>query len=229
MLYKESLDTYYAGHSLKRCVDRHIFILYKNTTGNTTAMLKKYFAVHLIISLFVMSFISVPADALTKKLLTKPAQTRVQIGFVKGTVSIGPLCPHEPCDKSMRDIYKQHTVGLFKDGELVKEYRINRNGSFFGTAPAGKYQLDLIPNPWNVTCREKICLMVMPRIGWANVPADIEINARKITAFDIKVDTGIRYPDPMPIILPDPIIYPDPIKITIEPIENTEPVKFTLP
>jgi len=111
-------------------------------------------------------------------------------GFLVGNLDIGPICPLEPCDIDMENIYEQYEVGIFQEERLIKKIKINSKGYFKLLLKPGTYTIDLIPNHWSDVCNPgSICATP---IGSANVPSRISILPGEKTVFNISVDTGIR-------------------------------------
>lgn len=112
----------------------------------------------------------------------------VKIGFLFGKVSIGPVCPIEPC-QIPKDFYSNYKV-VVSNGAFIRKIKIAKSGFYFAKLKPGVYKINIDPNYWEKKCDPSgICA---PNIGSSNVPAEIEIKSGLTTRFDIIVDTGIR-------------------------------------
>lgn len=103
-------------------------------------------------------------------------------GQLEGTVTIGPLCPVEPCEPTPQDrsaAYAARSVIVFAaDGAtLVAELEIDASGGFSAVLEAGAYVIDIDGVPGDST---------------GDVPVSIEIAPGETTTVDIDIDTGIR-------------------------------------
>lgn len=107
-------------------------------------------------------------------------------GSLEIKVTIGPLCPVEPCSKSteqIKQIYEAYSfvVSDTKSKKVVLEPKITHSGTngFVNaiSLPVGDYELDLKPqNP----------------IKEGSFPKPFKIEKDKVTKLDILIDTGIR-------------------------------------
>ncbi len=106
-------------------------------------------------------------------------------GFLKGTISIGPICPVEtippsPACQPTAETYKAYPVGVFTpDGsKKIAQLSPSLDGSYIIELPPGNY------------------LVVLDRAkngpGGSNLPAEVSIMAEDETLLDINIDTGIR-------------------------------------
>ena len=107
----------------------------------------------------------------------------VGTGTLEGTVTIGPLCPVEPCDLSPSEIsaaYAARHVLIYENADTSKLLaKIN-------LLPEGHYVVNL---------NEGIYLIDMEENGAdrsQDVPAEITIENGKTVTHDIDIDTGIR-------------------------------------
>ncbi|MDD1674707.1 MAG: hypothetical protein LUQ13_03595 [Methanomicrobiales archaeon] len=102
-------------------------------------------------------------------------------GTITGTVSIGPLCPVEPCNLTPEEIsaaYAARTILVFDQNRvLVSSASIGPDGHYTVMVPAGTYTIELKQNGIDRS---------------PDVPALIEVSAGMITVLDIHIDTGIR-------------------------------------
>ena len=99
-----------------------------------------------------------------------------------GTVTIGPLCPVEPCMVTIDQrfsAYSGRKVAVYKPDSrtLAKTVSIKSNGHYEVELEAGGYVVDILPKPTGVG-------------GASGVPKAITIAAGETVTVDI--DTGIR-------------------------------------
>ena len=106
-------------------------------------------------------------------------------GFLKGTISIGPICPVEtippsPACQPTAETYKAYPVGVFTADGSSKIAQLNPSidGSYITELPPGDY------------------LVVLEKAkngpGSSNLPAEVSITAEDDTVLNINIDTGIR-------------------------------------
>lgn len=102
----------------------------------------------------------------------------IEIGTVFGKVSIGPLCPVEPCN-STADPYSGKKL-VFMSGEAGKTFYANlkSNGSYLLELPESNYSVTLSD------CQYMGCSRVFPK--------NIGVVANKNLELNIDIDTGIR-------------------------------------
>jgi len=102
-----------------------------------------------------------------------------QKGILRGKVSIGPLCPVEPCPGTTADPYTSRKVLVSKQtAELLFSIPILNDGTFGIEIPTGTYVLDLSDCVF-LGCQRSL-------------PKSIKIEAGKVTEINIDIDTGIR-------------------------------------
>jgi hypothetical protein len=106
-------------------------------------------------------------------------------GFLKGIITIGPLCPVEriPPDPGClptAETYKAYPVAVWtSDGkDKVTQIIPELNGSFKTALPSGSYRVVLEKN--------------QNRIGNSNLPVEVSIISKDTTILNIDIDTGIR-------------------------------------
>jgi hypothetical protein len=99
-------------------------------------------------------------------------------------VTIGPLCPVEPCKKTdaeLRQIYEAYSLVITNatTGTVALEKAITYNGTFGildrTDLPVGDYKIDV--KPANI---------------FSGLPKSLKIENGKTTTMDLKIDTGIR-------------------------------------
>lgn len=113
-------------------------------------------------------------------------------GLLKGTISIGPLCPVErangsPCGNNNSAIYTSRNVVLTAYSLPGAPYRnvtytlaISANGTFGGYLKAGSYLLNVTNCTFSyLSCHESL-------------PKTVYITPHATTIVNISIDTGIR-------------------------------------
>jgi hypothetical protein len=108
---------------------------------------------------------------------SNPSPTAVATGTVTGKVSIGPLCPVEPCTNP-NNPYTGLTVVISDAGAVVRSVDVTDDGSYSANVPAGTYDVDLQPCEW-LGCR-------------SSLPERVTVKADQLVTLDISIDTGIR-------------------------------------
>ena len=106
-------------------------------------------------------------------------------GFLKGKISIGPICPVEsnPPDTACMptaETYKAYPVGIWtSDGNIkITEISPALNGYYVTPLAAGNYLVHIENNQSIAT--------------GSNLPVHIVINSLDSTLLNINIDTGIR-------------------------------------
>ncbi len=106
-------------------------------------------------------------------------------GYLKGKISIGPICPVErnPPDTSCMptaETYKAYSVGIWTSDGMhnITQLSPSLNGSYITELATGNYLVRLENNQSIAT--------------GSNLPVHIVINALDSTLLDINIDTGIR-------------------------------------
>ncbi len=109
-----------------------------------------------------------------------------EIGSLDLKVTIGPLCPLEPCNKTTDDIRKVYEAYAFtikdtKTGKVVLEKNLTYNGTN-GVLKStdilvGEYELDVAPS--SIFTKR-------------NFPQTFIIEKGKTTQLEVLIDTGIR-------------------------------------
>lgn len=103
-------------------------------------------------------------------------------GVLQGNVTIGPLCPVEPCrisPEKMEKAYELRKILIYDANRqsVLEEVNINKNGTYSIYLNPGKYVVDI-----NRTGIDRS----------AEVPKEINIEPGKTVVLDINIDTGIR-------------------------------------
>jgi len=108
-----------------------------------------------------------------------------EVGFLKGVISIGPLCPVErdPPDPGCLptyETYKAYPVSIWSSNGRRKIAHVN-------PALDGSYKIELNSGNYLV-----ILETGQNSIGSSNLPLEVEIRAQAETILNINIDTGIR-------------------------------------
>ena len=108
-----------------------------------------------------------------------------EVGFLKGVISIGPLCPVErdPPDPGCLptyETYKAYPVSIWSSNGRRKIAHVN-------PALDGSYKIELNSGNYLV-----ILETGQNSIGSSNLPVEVEIRAQAETILNINIDTGIR-------------------------------------
>ena len=122
---------------------------------------------------------------------TNPLMERT--GTLQGRVTIGPLCPVEPCNlppERVAQIYTARRIIVYQQptGIRIAETPLNADGTYSLTLLPGNYLVDVSDadgNPLPLDPARR------PFVGSAN-PKEVEIRAGAITVLDFDIDTGIR-------------------------------------
>jgi len=101
-----------------------------------------------------------------------------QEGTLSGRVSIGPLCPVEPCRNPPQDIYSSRELLLKPPFGEAMHVKLEVDGTFQAKILAGTYTVNL------TNCTFRGCEAVLPRT--------VIIAPNQITILEINIDTGIR-------------------------------------
>ena len=109
-----------------------------------------------------------------------PPQGRTANGTLAGNVTIGPLCPVEPCHPAPGQLaaaYAARTIVVTGPGGFIAEAVPD---------PVNGYRFSLPPGTYTVGIRQQ----GMDR--GAGLPASVIIPANGTVRLDISIDTGIR-------------------------------------
>ncbi|GEM_PF-1909624 len=100
------------------------------------------------------------------------------LGNIFGKVSIGPLCPVEPCPVLKTDPYSSRKVVLTTKSGVEYLFNLDFEGNFSADLLVGTYEVTI------TDCDFLGCRYSLPKI--------VTIEAYKPTRIDIDIDTGIR-------------------------------------
>lgn len=119
--------------------------------------------------------------------------TVLETGILEGKVTIGPLCPVEPCNLTQQQIaavYEARKVIVYKKSLLsqIAKVQLNAVGEFSISLNSGQYIVDISDANGNDL---PLDLSKRPRIGNA-LPQEAEIFVDQTTIVDFDIDTGIR-------------------------------------
>ena len=99
-------------------------------------------------------------------------------GTLTGNISIGPLCPVEPCTGPVTDVYSSRSLSLRpKSGDPI-HVPLDADGNFEASIGVGVFTLDLSD------CEFLGCARAFPQT--------VTIEPDQVTRLDIDLDTGIR-------------------------------------
>jgi hypothetical protein len=137
-----------------------------------------------IFILFLLSFFILMGCVTTQN------DTEKKKGTLKGNVHVGPLCPHEPCNlsaKQMAEVYARYNIYVFdtKRTKLLNTIALKADGSYKISLNPGNYVIDIIND---------LDPSMKPQIGMRSpdLPKEIKISSGKTVKLDINIDTGIR-------------------------------------
>ena len=101
-------------------------------------------------------------------------------GVLAGSVTIGPLCPIEPCPGSSGEVYSSRELVLQQPGGVLLQVPLRSDGTFEGIVPIGTYAIHLD------RCEYLGCQ--------GTFPVSVEIRDGETSTLNIDIDTGIRSP-----------------------------------
>ena len=105
-------------------------------------------------------------------------------GTLTGNVTIGPLCPVEPCDITQEQIDLAYSERKLLIYPATDTSRVVKKVDVYYNKP---YRVDLLPGTYIVDINNHIG---MDRSG--DVPAKVTIRSNVTDTLDIDIDTGIR-------------------------------------
>ena len=113
---------------------------------------------------------------------TSKSNENQSTGFLEGTVTIGPLCPVEPCNlttQQLTDAYAARKVIVYNSERTsaIKELSLDQTGWFHAELVEGTYLVDI-----NNTGIDRS----------TEVPTTIRIKVGETITLNISIDTGIR-------------------------------------
>lgn len=119
-------------------------------------------------------------------------------GILRGTVTIGPLCPVEPCDlppEEVARIYEARKVFVYEKTTEAKitEANLSGNGEFSFSLRSGTYIVGISDAEGNELPLDS----VLRPIGNA-LPQEVEVKPYEEVTVNFDIDTGIRSVDHAP-------------------------------
>jgi hypothetical protein len=99
-------------------------------------------------------------------------------GTVSGTISVGPLCPVEPCTNP-NNPYVGLNVIISDAAAVIRAVEVADGGSYSATIPVGNYEITLQPCQW-LGCQH------------GTLPEHVTVQVDETTVLNISIDTGIR-------------------------------------
>ena len=106
------------------------------------------------------------------------AKCPTETGTVIGRVSVGPLCPVEPCDSDPIDFSSNQVILESQSGQKIT-VNLYADGTFYpASVTPGNYQVTLKDCPW-LGCESEL-------------PKNTTVEANQTTEVSINIDTGIR-------------------------------------
>ncbi|TAL54510.1 MAG: hypothetical protein EPN86_03900 [Nanoarchaeota archaeon] len=108
-------------------------------------------------------------------------------GELTGKVTIGPLCPVEPCRISqgvMKQIYTSRDVVVFNENKQIAA-RINLN-------PDGSYKLNLTKGKYEIVVANKGEIITYDAKTGIGALTKVTVEKGKTATLNLNVDTGIR-------------------------------------
>jgi len=103
-------------------------------------------------------------------------------GQLGGTVTIGPLCPVEPCHTSEEQrvaAYSARHLVITSEGQSSRTYEVpfSPDGHYTIELPEGHYHVDIVKNGID---------------RGEGVPTTVTIKRGEMVTLDLSIDTGIR-------------------------------------
>ena len=118
--------------------------------------------------------------ACTSEATPPPSETTKDIrGMLTGSVTIGPLCPIEPCADG-GDVYSSRELVLQQPDGVPLRVPLQPDGTFEAVVPTGSYTVNLD------TCEYLGCDEAFP--------VSVDIREGETATLNIDIDTGIRSP-----------------------------------
>jgi len=116
-----------------------------------------------------------------------------EYGTLGGKVTIGPLCPVEPCNltpEQIAKVYEARKVIVYEQFSKTKvaEVNLDNNGEYSLSLKPGSYIIDVTDAYGNEL---PLDLNKRPRLGNA-IPKEIELKVGDNIVVNFDIDTGIR-------------------------------------
>ncbi len=135
------------------------------------------------ISLLSGSMVKILFPVFLSLLILSGCEKKDYYGSLTGKVTIGPLCPVEPCDMTPEQIefaYSERKILIYPAGDTTILYKV------LNVHPDSLYHVQLLTGTYIVDINH----IGMDRSG--DVPAKITIGPGKTDTLNIDIDTGIR-------------------------------------
>jgi hypothetical protein len=113
-------------------------------------------------------------------------------GILQGKVTIGPLCPVEPCNltpEQIAKIYTSRKVIIYEKDtkQKIVDANLDKNGEYSLNLRSGSYIVDISDGDGNILPVD------LGRPFWGNAnPQEVEVKAGEKVVVDFNIDTGIR-------------------------------------
>ena len=111
---------------------------------------------------------------------------------MQGKVTIGPLCPVEPCNllpEQIAKIYTSRKVIIYEKDtkKIVAEANLDKNGEYSFNLKSGSYIIDISDGDGNILPLD------LGRPFWGNAnPQEVEVKSGEKVVVNFNIDTGIR-------------------------------------
>jgi hypothetical protein len=130
--------------------------------------------------IFILIVVTVAAAIFLRTTTISPAAGSSGTGVLAGNVTIGPLCPVEPC--------------RITEDQLAAAYATR---SISVSTPGGDSVARIVPAPhtgYSIVLRAGTYSVDIPQqgVGSSNLPKTVIIRANETLRLDISIDTGIR-------------------------------------
>ncbi|MBS3069070.1 hypothetical protein J4441_01760 [Candidatus Micrarchaeota archaeon] len=103
-------------------------------------------------------------------------------GTLYGTITIGPLCPLQPCERDASAFYEDMQVNVYRqNGQLEKRAYVDANGQYGMRLGSGSYVLNVTDRDGNVF-----------GIPGGSMNYELQMQENLSTRLDFDIDTGIR-------------------------------------
>lgn len=92
--------------------------------------------------LALVAFTACRSDSPATPTPTPPLSNKSE-GILTGSVTIGPICPVEPCDQPIGDLYSSRELLVQREGKEPIRVLLEADGVFSAVLPSGEYTVDL--------------------------------------------------------------------------------------
>ena len=136
--------------------------------------MKNYHKIIFIVLSFILTFFIPACDK----------QQSREAGTLKGTISIGPICPVE---KDPPDPACLPTAETYKAYPVYIQTTSGQRKNLISPELDGSFKIELTPGNYILTLEKP-----QNGIGGSNLPMEVTINQAATTLVSIDIDTGIR-------------------------------------